>query len=214
MIFKQEQSHQESSENSEPNDFPKRLDIAQIAIYGLSILSLGIFMFLPFVNWLHPNPWKRWMGTLHGLTAILAMVIAVYAGHLAFPLLRGSSKILPQMRTLTFWSTLISFIAIATGNLAYMRYSVGIEFGGTKAWLKENSPLGQYVLMEYHQYSVLFALPLGVVSTWILWKYGDSILDKKNRPVLTATSVILMTIMFFMMGGFVSGFAVEKLHSV
>jgi hypothetical protein len=213
MNCPQEKSLPELSED-ERHNFPKPLDIAQVAVYGLSILSLGVFLFLPFVNLLHPNPWKQWMGIVHGLTAVLAMILAVYTGHLAFPLLRGSSKILPQMRTLTFWSTLLSFIAIATGNFAYMRYSAGMDFGGTKAWLKENSPLGQYVFMEYHQFSVLFALPLGVVCTWILWQYGNSILDKNNRPILAATSVALMIIMFFIMGGFVTGFAVEKLHSV
>jgi hypothetical protein len=66
--------------------------------------------------------------------------VIVYAGHLAFPLLRGSGKILQQMRTLTFWSTVLASLAIATGNLAYMRYRAGLEFGGARAWLKENSP--------------------------------------------------------------------------
>jgi hypothetical protein len=46
----------------------------------------------------------------------------VYTEHLAFPLLRTADKILPQMRTLAFWSTLLSFLAIATGNSAYIRY--------------------------------------------------------------------------------------------
>jgi hypothetical protein len=32
---------------------------------------------------------------------------------------------------------------------------------------------------------VLFTLPIGVACTLILWQYGDSILEKENRPVLT-----------------------------
>ncbi|BCL37334.1 hypothetical protein [Nostoc sp. MS1] len=195
-------------------DFPKQLDIAKVAVYGLSILSAGMFLSLPFFNLLHPSPWQRWMGTIHGFGALLATVVAVYTGHLAFPLLRGVSKILPQMRTLTFWSSLITFLGIATGNLAYMRYRAGVEFGGARAWLKENSPLGQYVLMEYHEFSVLFTLPLGVACTWILWKYGDSILEKQNRPVLTATCVALMAMMFFSMGGLVTGLGVAKIHAL
>jgi hypothetical protein len=205
---------EKSSNPTLSNSFPKQLDIAQVAIYGLSILSAGMFLLLPFVNLLHPSPWQRWMGTLHGFGSLLATVIAVYTGHLAFPLLRGSSQILPQMRTLTFWSSFISFLAIATGNLAYMRYRAGIDFGGARAWLKENSPLGQYVLMEYHEFSVLFTLPLGVACSLILWQYGDSILEKKNRPILAATSVGLMAIMFFAMGGLVSGLGVAKIHSL
>jgi hypothetical protein len=194
--------------------YPKQLDIAQVSIYGLSFLSAGLFLFLPFVNLLHPSPWQRWMGTIHGFGSILAMVVMVYTGHLAFPLLRGAGKILPQMRTLAFWSSILSFLAIATGNLAYMRYRADIKFGGARAWLKENSPLGQYVLMEYHEFSVLFTLPLAIAATWILWRYGDSILEKNNRPVLTATCLALVALMFFSMGGMVSGLGVAKIHAL
>jgi hypothetical protein len=195
-------------------DFPKQLDAAQVAVYGLSILSAGLFLLLPFVNLLHPSPWQRWMGTLHGVGSLLAMVVMAYAGHLAFPLLRGAGKILPQIRTLSFWSTLLSGLAIATGNLSYMRYRASLDNGGARAWLKENSPLGQYILMEYHEFTVLFTLPLGVACTWVLWKYGDSILEKQNRPVLTATCIGLMLMMFFAIGGMVSGLGVAKIHAL
>ncbi len=194
--------------------FPKSLDIATVSIYGLAILSAGLFLFLPFINLLHPSPWQRSLGFIHGIGAMLTTVVVAYAGHLAFPLLRGSAKILPQMRTLTFWSTVITALGIATGNLAYMRYRADIHFGGARAWLKENTPLVQYVIMEYHEFSVLFTLPLGVACTWILWSYGDSILEKQNRPVLTATCLGLIAMMFFAMGGFVSGLGIAKIHAL
>jgi hypothetical protein len=203
-----------NSTKTEVTSFPRQLDIATVCIYGLTILSMGLFLFLPFVNLLHPSPWQRWMGTIHGFASLLAMVVVSYLGHLAFPLLRGSSKILMQMRTLTFWTTILSFLGIATGNLAYMRYRAGLEYGGARAWLKENSPLGQYVFMEYHEFSVLFILPLGVACTWILWHYGDSILDKSNRPILTATCLALIAMMFFAIGGMISGLAVAKIHAL
>jgi hypothetical protein len=195
-------------------DFPKQLDIAKVSVYGLSLLSAALFLSLPLVNLLHPSPWQRWMGTIHGIGALLSTVVAVYAGHLAFPLLRGVSKILPQMRTLTFWSTILAFIGIATGNLSYMRYRAAMELGGASAWIKEYTPLGQNILAEYHEFPSLFTLPLGAACTWILWKYGDAILEKQNRPVLTATCVALMTMMFFVMGGLVTGIGVSKLHAL
>lgn len=194
--------------------FPKTLEIATVAVYGLAILSAGLFLFLPFVNLLHPSPWQRSIGLIHGVGAMLTTIVVAYTGHLAFPLLRGSAKILPQMRTLTFWSTVITALGIATGNLAYMRYRADVNFGGARAWLKENSPLMQYVFMEYHEFSVLFTLPLGVACTWILWKYGDSILEKQNRPVLAATCIGLMAMMFFAMGGFVTGLGIAKVHAL
>jgi hypothetical protein len=195
-------------------ELPKQLDLAQVCIYGLSILSAGIFLFLPFFNLLHTSPWQRSMGVIHGFGSLLATVVAVYTGHLAFPLLRGSAKILPQVRTLTFWATSIAFLAIASGNWAYMRYRADAEFGGARAWLKENSPLAQYILMEYHEFSVLFTLPIGAACTWILWTYGDAILEKQHRAVLSATCVALMGMMFFAMGGLVTGLGIAKIHAL
>lgn len=196
------------------SEFPKQLDIAQVCVYGLAILSGCIFMFLPFVNLLHSSPWQRWMGTIHGVSALLACLVTSYAGHLAFPLLRGAAKSLPHIRTLSFWSTCLSFLAIATGNWAYMRYRADAEFGGACAWLKAHTPLVHYVYAQYHEFSDLFMLPLGAACSWILWQYGDSILDKKNRPILSATCIALMALMFFGLSGFVSGMAIAKVHAL
>ena len=196
----------------ELSNFPRQTDIATVCIYSLSFLSAGLFLFLPLVNLLSPSPWQRYMGAIHGLASLLAVVVIAYAGHLAFPLLRGVSSILPQMRTLTFWTTCLSFLAIASGNWAYMRYRA--PMGGARAWLRENTPLVHYLFMEYHEFTVLFTLPLGVACTWILWKYGDGILDKENRPVLTATCIGLMAMMFFAIGGLVSGLNVARMHTL
>jgi hypothetical protein len=201
-------------ETATERKFPKQLDLAQVCIYGLSILSAGVFLFLPFFNLLHPSPWQRSIGTIHSLGALLATVLAVYTGHLAFPLLRGSAKSLPQVRTLTLWATAISFLAIVTGNWAYMRFNADLDFGGGRAWLKENSPLVPSVLSNYHKFSGLFLLPMGAACTWILWTYGDAILEKQHRVVLSATCVALMGLMFFAMSDLVTGFGIAKIRAL
>ncbi len=195
-------------------EFPKQLDLAQVCIYGLSILSAGVFLFLPFFNLLHPSPWQRSIGTIHSFGALLATVLAAYTGHLAFPLLRGSAKILPRVRTLAFWATSIGFIAIVTGNLAYMRFNAALEFGGGRAWLKENSPLVPSVLSNYHKFSGLFIFPIGAACTWILWTYGDAILDKQHRVVLSVTCIALMGLMFFAISDLATGFGIAKIRAL
>lgn len=192
--------------------FPRSIELATVCVYGLSILSAGLFLFLPLVNLLSPSPWQRSMGAVHGIAAMLAVLVISYAGHLAFPLLRGVTKILPQMRTLTFWSSCLAFLTIASGNWAYMRYRAPV--GGARSWLTTNTPLVHYLFMEYHEFTVLFTLPLGVACTWVLWRYGDSILDKQNRPVLAATAISLMAMMFFAIGGLVSGLNVARMHNL
>lgn len=193
-------------------NFPRQIDIATVCVYGLSILSVGLFLFLPLANLLSPNPWQRFIGTIHCSTAIVATIVTVYAGHLSFPLLRGVPKILPQMRTLAFWATFLTFVANISGNLAYMRYNAPTD--GRKIWLLQHTPLVHYLFMEYHAFTVLFAIPLGGACTWILWQYGDSILERHNRPVLTATCLALMAMMFFAIGGLVSGFNVTRIRTM
>jgi hypothetical protein len=195
-------------------ELPKSADLAQVCIYGLSFLSASLFLFLPFVNLLHPSPWQRSIGTIHSIAALLTTIVAAYTGHLAFPLIRGTKKILPQLRTLIFWSTLLSFSGIVSGNWAFMRYRAGIEHGGASAWLKVNSPLTHYTLAQYHELSTLFAIPLGIACTWILWRYGDSIVETQNRAVLSATGISLMALMFLAMGGMVSGLGIAKIHAL
>jgi hypothetical protein len=89
-------STQDSTTDLVPSEFPKQLDIAQVSVYELRFLSACLFQFLPLVNLLHPSPWQRWIRTIHGMGAMCALLVIVYTGHLAFPLLRGASKILPQ----------------------------------------------------------------------------------------------------------------------
>ena len=200
------------STHSDSSNLPRQIDIATVCVYGLSILSGGLFLFLPLVNFLSPSPWQRYMGAIHGFAALLAIVVMSYAGHMAFPWLRGVHKILPQMRVLTFWATCLSFLTIASGNWVYMRYRAPV--GGARAWLRDNIPLVHYLFMEYHEFTVLFTLPLGAACTWILWKYGDSILETKNRAVLTTTCIALMAMMFFAIGGLISGLNVARMHTL
>lgn len=191
---------------------PLQADIARICVYGLSLLTAATFIFLPLVNFLHPSPWHRWMNGMHGMASILATVTIAYAGHLAFPLLRGKPSILPQIRTLSFWTTVLALLAIASGNWSYMRYRAPIE--GARAWLIENTPLVHYLYMEYHEFTVLFTIPLGAACTWIAWRYSDSLLEQKYRPVLSFVAVGLMALMFFGIGGFISGLGVAKVHAL
>lgn len=190
----------------------RNADIATNCVYGLSLLTAAAFLFLPLVNFLHPSPWHRWMNGLHGLAAMLATVIVAYAGHLAFPLLRGKSTILPQIRTLSFWASTLAFLAICSGMWSYTRYRAPIN--GARAWLKEHTPLVHYLYMEYHEFTVLFTIPIGVACTWIAWRYGDRILHNKNRTVLSIVAVGLMAMMFFGIGGFISGLGVAKIHGL
>ncbi|KAB8317323.1 hypothetical protein SD81_018620 [Tolypothrix campylonemoides VB511288] len=129
-------------------EFSKQLDIAKIAINRLNLLSVGIFLFLPLFNLLHLSPCYQWMRIIDGLRALRARVVAVHTRHLAFPLLWRVSKIFPQMRTLTFWSTVVAFLGIATGNLAYMHYIANFHKSSVRAWLKENSPIPIFFAKE------------------------------------------------------------------
>ena len=73
--------------------FPEQPDIAKVAVYALSFLFAGMFLFVPFLNFLHLSPWHQWIGTIHSFGVLLATVV-VETGRLAFPVLRGVRKVL------------------------------------------------------------------------------------------------------------------------
>lgn len=192
--------------------FPRPLETARLSAYGLSILAVGALVLLPLVNLLHPSPWQRSLGFLHGMGSMLAVVVITYAGHLGFPLLRGAQGILLKTQKLAITSSAFALISVVTGNAAYARYRAPLN--GARAFLKENSPLVHWVYMEVHEFVVLFTIPLGVAVSWILWRYRESIFTPTNRPVLAATSIALLAMMLFGIIGFVTGISIAKVHAL
>ena len=73
--------------------FPEQLDIAKVAVYALSFLFAGMFLFVPSFNLLHASPWHRWTGTIYGFEVLLATVV-VDTGRLALPILQRVRKVL------------------------------------------------------------------------------------------------------------------------
>jgi hypothetical protein len=201
-----------SLSQADGQSLPRGIHIAEVCVYGLAFLSTGMFLLIPLASLLHPSPWQRSMGFLHGMGALLATVVASYAGHFAFPLLRGNGKRIAQARTLLFWSSIVCSLAIASGTWAYMRYRAPIN--GARGWLQENTPLVHYVLMEWHEFTVLFTLPLAVGCCWVLWRYGDAILNRKYRDILAASCIGMMLLMLYALGGFSTGLAIAKTHAL
>ncbi len=146
------------------------------------------------------------------MAAMMATIAIAYTGHLAFPLFKGQKTILPAAQMMSLWAPILALSSIISGNWAYTRYRAPI--GGARAWLRENTPLVHYLFMEYHEFTVLFTLPLGVACAWILWRYDKAIFERQNRGLLMGVCVALMAMMFFAVGGFVSGLAVAKTHAL
>ncbi|MCA1991953.1 MAG: hypothetical protein LDL41_07890 [Coleofasciculus sp. S288] len=201
-----------SAEQREEAIVPRSLETAKLSAYGLSALAVGAFLLLPLVNLFHPSPWQRTLGFVHGMAAMLAVIVITYAGHLAFPLLRGAQLVLPKTQKLAFAASVLAFISVATGNAAYARYRAPLN--GARAFLTEHSPLVHWVYMEAHEFMVLFTVPLGVAVSWILWRYYDAIFTPQNRPVLAATSIALMAMMLYGIIGFVTGLSIAKVHAL
>ncbi len=193
-------------------NFPRPLETAKLSAYGLSILVVGVLLLLPLVNLLHPSPWQRSLGFVHGIVSMLAVMLISYVGHLAFPLLRGVQTILHKAQELALAASVFAFIAVMTGNAAYARYRDPIN--GARAFFKENSPLVHWVYAESHEFMVLFTVPLGVAVSWILWRYEHGIFTSENRPVLAATSIALMAMMLYGIVGLVTGISMAKIHAL
>ncbi|HEY4705583.1 MAG TPA: hypothetical protein VII27_07620, partial [Thermoplasmata archaeon] len=65
---------------------------------------------------------------------------------------------------------------------------------------------------EFKEFIALFTLPMFLVSTFILWRYGDSLV--KSKEARAAASVPLLLGWVFLIMAYTLGAAITKLRGV
>ncbi|ARV59547.1 hypothetical protein BZZ01_13720 [Nostocales cyanobacterium HT-58-2] len=65
-------------------DVSRNRDIAELSIYALSFLGMGILLLISLVSLVHSSPWQRWIGFVYSTKALLTIFLASHVGYLAF----------------------------------------------------------------------------------------------------------------------------------
>ncbi|MGI0073262.1 MAG: hypothetical protein ACREA3_05580 [Nitrosotalea sp.] len=177
---------------------------------------VGITVLLGFIL-AFSAPWQALMGktsfssvaTVHGIFATLGVIVGSAAGYLGWRLLLGHLRAYGDLRILATVSSVFAFITIITGNWIYIAYRGA---GGPREYFVNTFPQIHGIFFEFKEHIALFALPIAVAATYILWKYKDSI--QNDEGLRTAVGVMIAVGWTVLMIAFVLGAAITKLMAV
>ena len=146
----------------------------------------------------------------HGMAAFLYLFVGTIGLYLGWRLLTGHIRAFADLQLLAVVGATLSFIAILFGNWLYIFYRAKTPDSPRTYFLK-TMPNIHAIFFEFKEFGALFTLPLMVCAAFILWRYGNQVLD---RPWLRYTVAILLGLSFFyLVVAFGLGAAVSKLKS-
>jgi len=163
-------------------------------------------------------PFTKLLGTgagaipaaFHGMAAFLYLFVGTIGLYLGWRLLTGHIRAFADLQLLSVVAATLSFIAIVFGNWLYIFYRAKSP-DSPRSYFVKNMPDIHAIFFEFKEFGALFTLPLMVCAAFILWRYGNQVLD---RPWLRYTVAIVLGLGFFyLVVAFGLGAAVTKLKA-
>ncbi len=180
----------------------------KIVIRGQVAIALTLLLLLPAANFFYPTDYSLKAG-IHGVSAILAIVIGTYLTHRAIPLIKGMQVRLESLRRWVLIATVLNLAGAISGNWIYMRYR-GQD--GPRDWILANVPDFHKVLMEFKEFVSLFPFPLMLAAAFTLYYYGMPI--QYRRDITRFVGITILVSWSFLLLGFVAGLVLAKLRFV
>ena len=171
-------------------------------------IALTLLLMLPAANFFYPSNYNLKAG-IHGVTAILAIILGTYLTHRAIPLIKGVQVKLESLRRWLLVATVLNLAGAISGNWIYMRYR-GQD--GPRDWILANVPGFHNVLMEFKEFVSLFPFPLMLSATAMLYFYGLPV--QHRRDITRFVGITILVSWSFLMLGFVVGLILAKLRFV
>jgi hypothetical protein len=185
-----------------PDQFGKIVIRSQVAI------ALALLLLLPAANFFYPTDYGLKAG-IHGVSAILAIVMGTFLTHKAIPLIKGMEVNLESLRRWLLAAALLNLAGAISGNWIYMRYR-GQD--GPRDWILAHVPNFHNVLMEFKEFVSLFPFPLMLSATAMLYYYGLPM--QLRRDIARFVGITILVSWSFLMLGFVAGLVLAKLRFV
>ena len=145
----------------------------------------------------------------HGLLATLGVVVGTTASYLGYRLFTGKIRAFSDLKILSVVSTFIAAATIIFGNWIYIAYRAP---GGPRAFFLQNNPEIHEVFFEFKEFIALFPLPLAVAATYVIWRYGDRLVE--NKPLRTWVGILFAVAWGGLMIAYLLGAGITKLRSV
>jgi hypothetical protein len=145
----------------------------------------------------------------HGLLATLGVVVGTVTSYLGYRLFTGKIKAFSDLKLLSLISTFIAVATIMFGNWIYIAYRAP---GGPRAFFMQNNPEIHAVFFEFKEFIALFPLPLAVVGTYVIWRYGEQLIEDKG--LRTWVGIVFAVAWGGMIIAYLLGAGITKMRSV
>lgn len=146
---------------------------------------------------------------LHGVSAIVFVIVATIAAYLGYRLFTGRLTDLHDLRILGLLNAFFALVTVLFGNWIYIYYR---GQGGPRSYFLETNPVVHQIFFEFKEFIALFTLPLAVAAAFVLVRHGDEL--AKHKRLRQATAAALGLAWLYLMLAFGLGAAITKLRGV
>ena len=171
-------------------------------------LILVAFMTAPFTEFFGGSSLAVISAT-HGLLATLGVVVGTVTSYLGYRLFTGKIKAFSDLKILAAISSLIAAATVVFGNWIYIAYRAP---GGPRAFFMQNNPEIHAVFFEFKEFVALFPIPLAVATTYVIWRYGDQLIE--NKALRTWVGIAFAVAWGGLMIAYLLGAGITKMRSV
>jgi hypothetical protein len=147
--------------------------------------------------------------TIHSVMGIITTLISGYLGHRAFAIIRGGRITLKPLRQLTTGLAIVCGLSVAAGDWLYANYQIQPRHH-IQTWLQQRNFFFHQMLMDFKPLIAWFPLPLSVVATFILWRYGNDI--NRSRSLSLVIGILLALIWMYVLMSLILGLDMTKIR--
>lgn len=144
--------------------------------------------------------WHR-LAAWHGLFAFILLVSFVWSFEAILNLNPASLR---RLKIGTLLMPIVSFLTIFLGTWLYIGYR---SPDNARAWLLKNAPLVHKFGMEFKEFIAIFSLPLAVVAAYIVWTFGEDLIERRwarNAVFVCVLLAFLCTMTAFGLGALIT----------
>ncbi len=187
---------------------PSLVVLLLITIGAVAAVGLVAALTVPVGVLVGDSQW-HYVSAFHGLGATVFLIGSTIAVYLAWRLYIGEIRAFRDLKWLSAFATAMSVFTIAFGNWIYIAYRAP---GGPRSYFLGTLPAVHEIFFEFKEFIALFTLPMFLAGTFILWRYGDSLV--RHKEARAAASIPILLGWVFLILAYALGAAITKLRGV
>lgn len=187
---------------------PSLATLLIVVIGAIAVIGLVIAITAPVGLLVGDTQWHL-ISAFHGMSATVFLLGSTIAVYLGWRLYIGEIKAFQDLKWLSAFSAIMAAVTIAFGTWIYIAYRAP---GGPRSFFIDNLPEIHGIFFEFKEFIALFTFPMFLLASFILWRYGESIIGHKEGRAVASVPLLLGWV--FLLVAYVLGAAITKLRGV